>query len=625
MKKFYILMLFAAIATVSNICRATIFTNTFVFTSLSWESNRGSWESINDGYMFANAWGVCCRDGVKDVGAVSPALQSYDDIRSIEIRYVNYTGSIGNIDFYTGDDDKGYTKVGTKAVSRDFDDDAVFTIDNLSGKSGRVKFLVNLDLGMIYVKSITIKNYKPQLAAPRLSYLPYCSYNQEQPLIISTDEDGACIEWYIDNDQTKEGYSYEKSEEVSFDTGDHSISAYVTKPGYYQSETVSIDFYIKDRLAYAPTVSLPSGTYSGTKTLTITTHNPNAYVVYRVNEGAVHNQNKTATIELPLVEGEVTTYVIEACEQTDDAVSDWKTYTYTIDNGTLDPPTFSLEPGLYTSAQKVTISAKEGSLINYSVNGEANAAISPVKVELPLIEGQATTYTLTAQAFYEGFNESNTATAVYVINQNYEDKTATLDIAKYAAANGWKDNESYETAEVDGLTFKVADGDFYTGDYYSTYDSWATGYNGKLTITAPADHIIKSVAFTVESELNEDTFSSANKGELNGNSWEATDEPVVEVTFSTEDADVYLQKIKVDYAYDPVSSTAKITDGSVAVGADEGGIEVNADVATDVAVYNAAGQMVSAKRVPAGRTLINAPMGFYVVCANGSVSKVIVR
>ena len=619
MKKFYIFMLFAVIAALSNVCQAVILTDEFVFTSTDWKAKHGDWESVNDGFMYANAWGVCCRETEKNVGAIS--TWSFSDIRSIEISYVNDIGCQGNIDFYIGDDTNGYTKVGTKEVSMDFDDNAHFILDNLSGKSGRVKFLVNLTSSMVFIKSITINSYKPQAATPKLSYLPDCTYNETQPLIISTEDDGACLEWSIDGDPYNQDFSYEKSVELTFDNGSHSIEVYATKSGCTPSETVSINFNIADRLSRTPTVSLPSGTYSGTKTLTITAQNPNAHIVYTVNDGDIYDEGQVATVELPLVEGEATTYVVQTCEETDDAVSDWTTYTYVIDNGTLDPPTFSLEPGLYTAAQKVTITAKEGAVINYTVNGEAKAGISPVEVELPLVEGQATTYTLTAQAFAEGFNDSDTATAVYVINQNYEDKTATLNIAEYAATNGWKDNETFETTEVDGLTFTVADGEFFTGDYYDNDKAWATGWNGTLTITAPANHIIKSVAFTVK----EDSFSSASKGELNANLWEATDEPVVEVTFGTEEADVYLQKIVVNYAYDPVSSASKVANGSVAVAAVDGGIEVNASEAADVAVYTAAGQTVSAKHVAAGYTVINVPAGFYVVSANGTATKVIVR
>ena len=50
-----------------------------------------------------------------------------------------------------------------------------------------------------------------------------------------------------------------------------------------------------------------------------------------------------------------------------------------------------------------------------------------------------------------------------------------------------------------------------------------------------------------------------------------------------------------------------------------------AEEATDVAVYTAAGQLVRQARVAEGSTLVNVAPGFYVVRANGTATKVIVR
>ena len=73
------------------------------------------------------------------------------------------------------------------------------------------------------------------------------------------------------------------------------------------------------------------------------------------------------------------------------------------------------------------------------------------------------------------------------------------------------------------------------------------------------------------------------------------------------------------------SSVSSMSSEGVKVFAAEGGVEVVADEATDVAVYTVAGQLVRQARVAEGSTLVNVAPGFYVVRANGTATKVIVR
>lgn len=73
------------------------------------------------------------------------------------------------------------------------------------------------------------------------------------------------------------------------------------------------------------------------------------------------------------------------------------------------------------------------------------------------------------------------------------------------------------------------------------------------------------------------------------------------------------------------SSVSLMSSEGVKVFAAEGGVEVVADEAADVAVYTVAGQLVRQARVAEGSTLVNVAPGFYVVRANGTATKVIVR
>lgn len=73
------------------------------------------------------------------------------------------------------------------------------------------------------------------------------------------------------------------------------------------------------------------------------------------------------------------------------------------------------------------------------------------------------------------------------------------------------------------------------------------------------------------------------------------------------------------------SSVSSMSSEGVKVFAAEGGVEVVAEEAAEVAVYTAAGQLVRQVRVAEGSTLVNVAPGFYVVRANGTATKVIVR
>lgn len=79
------------------------------------------------------------------------------------------------------------------------------------------------------------------------------------------------------------------------------------------------------------------------------------------------------------------------------------------------------------------------------------------------------------------------------------------------------------------------------------------------------------------------------------------------------------------YLLGKTSSVSSMSAEGVKVFAAEGGVEVVAEEAAEVAVYTAAGLLVRQARVAEGSTLVNVAPGFYVVRANGTATKVIVR
>ena len=377
-----------------------------------------------------------------------------------------------------------------------------------------------------------------------------------------------------------------------------------------------------------PTFNLENGkAYTDAQTLKITSTTTDATIHYTVNGG----EEKTGQPAEFTENGE---YKVDAWATKDGLTdSEHASITFTIDKKCA-APTFSLASGSYTTAQTVTITGPEGSTITYTLNEAIFEAPSPVDVELPLVEGVSTTYNLSAHASMKDFKDSEETKAVYVINELYADKTATLNIADYASANGWTNDIQYQNVEIDDVKFTVKGGGN-DGKYYKSNYSWRVyaSSKGTLTISVPAMHIISSVVYKATNAFVKADSGTLSKGTKTGEwKWNAAatntteGDPVNSVTFTAGDSkNVELKEVTVYYAYDPVSSVSSMSAEGVKVVAAEGGVKVVAEEAAEVAVYTAAGQLVRQARVAEGSTLVNVAPGFYVVRANGTATKVIVR
>lgn len=399
---------------------------------------------------------------------------------------------------------------------------------------------------------------------------------------------------------------------------------------YVSLYSVSITYEeVAETQCAKPTFNLTAdATYTDAQTLEITSTTADATIHYTINGGA-ENTGQPAEFT------ENGNYTVDAWATKDGLTdSEHASITFTIDKKCA-APTFSLASGSYTTAQTVTITGPEGSTITYTLNDDIFDAPSPVNVELPLVEGVSTTYNLSALASMKDFKDSEETKAVYVINESYADKTATLNIANYASANKWVDSKQYPDVEIDDVKFAIKGGG-YDGKYYSSNETWRvySSTNGTLTISVPAMHIITSVVYKATNAFAEADSGTLSKGAEAGEwKWDAAatntteGDPVNSVIFTAagNKKNVELKEVKVYYAYDPVSSVSSMSAEGVKVVAAEGGVKVVAEEAAEVAVYTAAGQLVRQARVAEGSTLVNVAPGFYVVRANGTATKVIVR
>lgn len=399
------------------------------------------------------------------------------------------------------------------------------------------------------------------------------------------------------------------------------------KKGSIYIKSISITYEFAETQCATPTFNLTAdATYTNAQTLVITSTTADTTIHYTVNGGAENTGQPAEFTENGV-------YTVDAWATKDGLTdSEHASITFTIDKKCA-APTFSLASGSYTTAQTVTITGPEGSTITYTLNDDIFDAPSPVNVELPLVEGVSTTYNLSALASMKDFKDSEETKAVYVINESYADKTATLNIANYASANKWVDGTQYPDVEIDDVKFAINGGGI-DGKYYESNKTWRVyaSNSGTLTISVPAMHIISSVVYKAANafaKADSGTLSKVTTGEWK---WDAAatntieGDPVNSVIFTAGNKkNVELKEIKVYYAYDPVSSVSSMSSEGVKVVAAEGGVEVVAEEAAEVAVYTAAGQLVRQARVAEGSTLVNVAPGFYVVRANGTATKVIVR
>lgn len=330
-------------------------------------------------------------------------------------------------------------------------------------------------------------------------------------------------------------------------------------------------------------------------------------------------------------------------------------------------PTFNVEEGTYPEAQTIALAPGEGGeKVFYTINdGTEQQYIEPIKLEEEGIYKIAA-YT----AGTETLAKSATVTKTYVINLPLEEpyilcedaawltEGANIIFASSVAAGEQKAmsklqktnnrgaasvtigsafNAGKETvgivskdADVAVFTVGISNGHitFYSGDSKDEENNEVAGYlyaagsgSGKnylrtTEIVDPNAEWSVSVAANGAATIKAQGANTNNLMRYNPNN--GNPNPMFSC-YGSGQKPVYI------YLLGKTSSVSSMSAEGVKVFAAEGGVEVVADEAADVAVYTVAGQLVRQARVAEGSTLVNVAPGFYVVRANGTATKVIVR
>lgn len=261
-----------------------------------------------------------------------------------------------------------------------------------------------------------------------------------------------------------------------------------------------------------------------------------------------------------------------------------KTSATIADNTVVIPfaPILSLENGIYIESQEVT-ATYPGSFSSVTValwaDGIYETGNPTVSTTLAKVPGEEKIYTFGAFALSSdrSCNTPSDTRKVLISSTYVGSASATLDIAAYAAANGWENGVKSTSAYINDVTFTMA-GTTNTGKYFTSDQSWRMygTESGTLTISVPSHCVINSIKI-YDSNIGTITTASVLDGEgkatANGNLtpsttkgschiWRTDVEALTNtVTFgfdATSSANAQITKIEVECFYTTTSGVEGI-------------------------------------------------------------------
>lgn len=523
-------------------------------------------------------------------------------------------------------------------------------------KGGNVVLVINT-LNQAYVSlysiSITYEEVaETKCATPTFNLTAEATYTDVQDLVITSTTEGAQIEYTITGDKLTTPITGTEASPATIHLTANDIylvSAKATKAGLEASVQADLMFTIAKKMN-KPTFNLTEGAvYGEAKVLEITSDKVGAQIEYTVIGGGNISITKTEASPVKVTLNQNGDYTVEAFAlgMDDYAKSDAAGLNFRIELAA-GVPTFSVEEGTYPEAQTIALAPGEGGeKVFYTINdGTEQQYIEPIKLEEEGIYKIAA-YT----AATETLAKSASVTKTYIINFPLDEPYILCENAAWLTEGtkiifvGEKNNKYYGlSGDADGVfltgglvtisakeltekdvTVKVfvvgrtANGvTFNTDAGYLAADKTAS--KGNLSYAAGNEgdcfHWTVSVANGEATVVNADVTGDCNNLQFN---------PSAKTPRFGAYADSYKNGNLSIYLLGSTSSVSSMSAEGVKVFAAEGGVEVVADEATDVAVYTAAGQLVRQARVAEGSTLVNVAPGFYVVRANGTATKVIVR
>lgn len=636
MKKFYFLFLFALIASISNLYAAektVTFDATVDKSSGTTLTKDGITLSLEKGTSTTSGSGCGPLDNGTDYrpykGNILTISSEYNITKIVFTCTANGTAKGGPGGFKTSSGYSYKDKTGT-----------------WEGTSKSIAF--KAEVNQVRAKTIKVTYDAPEetkCATPTFNLENGKTYADAQTLEITSTTADATIHYTINGGAETTGQPAAFTE-----NGVYTVDAWATKDNLTASDHTSIKFTIAKKMN-KPTFNLTEGAvYGEAKVLEITSDKVGAQIEYTIVGGGNINITKTEASPVNVTLDQNGEYTVEASvlEMDDYAKSDAAGLNFKIEL-VAGVPTFSVEEGTYPEAQTIALAPGEGGeKVFYTINdGTEQQYIEPIKLEEEGIYKIAA-YT----AATETLAKSATVTKTYVINLPLEEPYILCKNAAWLTegtkiifvgenlTNGetfGMASQGTNTYRGQGVVTLSEDGNFLNDKeaevrVFSVERSGAKmafkdveGYlytdNAKNSIKTKKT-IADDCYWTVS--IGTDNVASVVSSSLTKN----TDYRNIKYNASSDRFAAYNDKYEGKvyiYLLGKTSSVSSMSSEGVKVFAAEGGVEVVADEAADVAVYTVAGQLVRQARVAEGSTLVNVAPGFYVVRANGTATKVIVR
>lgn len=572
MKKFYFLFLFALIASIGNLYAAEK-TVTYTFTSKTWEATcdgvAANWTSIKAGSATLNSKGVPVQKN--ETGAAAKSPKQFTKIASVKVVWGTSKKGEGSIDLYIENEKIGSQTVSTKATDKEFE------VANPSTKDGYVRFAVNCRTSTIYIKSISItyeEVAETKCAAP--TFTPAAGFLKLGNAITFTSATADAEVYYQYSYNGGEYNSFVKGTSFTPDKeGTYKVIAKATKTGLEDGVSEE-QIYEVENLVFYESFDKNNGTggnddqWSGNIASSSIKYDVAGWTCSSAN-GA----NKCARFGAGSAKGTATTPALAGLEG--DAILTFKAapwsdeggkMTVKISNGTIEKSEFDLSNQTFTE-------------YSVKISGDATSKI---------------TFTSSENRF---FLDEVKVVAIVKEPIIVKEPTATL---------------GFTAAEINEMPWLAANDKVLTEEATEVKDASCV----KLTCEEGAQ-----IEYTlVSSETGTSTATVESGAEIVG----LIKGEVYELTVCAVKGGY--KSASRQYTFTITGSTSSVSSMSsegVKVFAAEGGVEVVADEAAEVAVYTVAGQLVRQARVAEGSTLVNVAPGFYVVRANGTATKVIVR
>ena len=501
MKKFYLIILFAFLASFGSYITAAEKTITYTFTTKDWnatdqEDNQANWTLGKAATKIGDDRGIAVEKNETGANATSPI--SFNNIKKVELIWGTSGKGAGKIVLTVGGTDQTPKQVSTGKKDQSY----AVTFD--TPVNGYVKFTVNCTTSTIYIKSVAV-TYEEEAAADQVA---------------------------------------------------------------------------------APTADPKPGTYNVDTTVKFTSPEGTIVRVKRGNEYFTPVKN-IFTKELTAVNGEKTTYTFEVWTEYNDNNSDRVFYTYTIDPSYVnDSYILCTDIKYLTDGTKVIFvgSKTDGTECKVMTDFDGSSSIRNADGTNVVVSGNTLDNIGNAVVFtvaYDGSATDNYKYSFYDSESNY-----------LGSGTKEKNTMSNQTAEGGIIPDKA---------------KWSISLDADNNYNAT----IEAKEYFTDNDNIDYPFLRYNSGNPRFACYQSSfGAGLLRIYFNAKTSGV--EKVA-------------LTDKKAKVYGAAGNIVVEAETAADVNVYNAAGMLVAAQKVGAGRTNITLAKGFYVVRAGNTVTKVAVR